>query len=887
MNRREVLQLLPGAVLAPLLMQSAPAEGQDAAQPIDAWSIDRRVFVLDRSTESIQRYFIIGDIVELSAATFPSLFRDNGQYLSKTFELNIDARHAIFNMPLRMADGRLRIIAQRLEFGFDGLAGFVSPPSNGQLISISAEVIDFTRARSLPFAFRTGVEGRSINIRCLSATGLTPGAAPTNEFAHFIAQMTLGDAGGVRPDISFGDAAVSAYETSLANAKWPEASTLKLQRFLSNAPYSESNRAFVRGKVGELLTALRGTQSPLVSAAVQRTSDAIANQSDLLGLRENDTPMSSLSQSIERTDRLVKTLFDEGLLSTWDSIAITSANPASIDTVRFQDVAGARDAAARQLDELAAEGAKISVRLQTLEGLIGQTDKELENQKTFLAQQEFAIQQKGPNDNVAKGVGAIAAVGSVVFPAAAPFLMVASGMVSAAMEMSNNDGDFVSHITNIADIVKNHSELMKVSLQLRKDWDSVTGDFGLARRSVTDKRSLTPDEKKRVEQWKASASSLGNQVKAIAAILKSSPPSAELKDETATANSDPEIRTIILQRNDCVREQSDLLNRQISLAQELQVESARILELDAILAEMQQLALVNDDDRARYRMLADWARRSLIESIAKEAILLNRSLRYAGAPASDMPHELLSYAEGAAGMTASRFFIDSGETETELQQAAKKREAIYRTLLLDARGLRDSLIEKKRWNIPSPITVSARRKDNPGTPAHQARMEGFVRDLNRIIADAIREGKSQPVPIPFNPGDIQHTTNAFLLGINIARLELAETRAPDGEFILYIGHPRFGKLVRNGGEEFFTDFVRDRRNNALNSAYWPLRLPNDVEPDWQKRILFAQELAKIQDTMLPLLTSYEVHVEVANRDEWSTVPQIERIDLEFISVGGK
>lgn len=891
MDRRTVLRLFPGAVALPVLTRwtSALAQGADAAPALRGdWDADRRVFVLDRSTEGQKRFFIIGDIVELSPENFPSLARGNGEIISGNFELFVDARHVILNMPLRMADGRVRIVAQHLEFGFDGLLGYSAAPAAGQSVSIFAETIDFTRARSIPFAFQTGKAGRTVAVKALSVTGFNPTTNPTEEFSAFLSKKTLGDAGAGPTDISYGDAAIGDYETALGAAKWPESTALKLQRFLSADPYGDANRRFIRDKAAELLQATRGVETAVVSTAVDRAIRAVDARTDLFGLLETDVPMSTLDGSLARMRQQIDGLFSSGVLTTWDRIALEASQPVGIDKDKMTEASGARNAAVENVSRLSLEGRDISSKLTSLEQRISQIDVVLKNREVYLAQVAEAEKNKGPNDKIESTFKVAAAIGSVAFPAAAPFLIVASGLVSVAAAMNKSEGDLVAKATTIAGIIESHSNLMKVSLQMRQDLNTVTGDFHLARKSVTDKKNLTREEQERVDKWKASTSSLGKQAETIAGYLKSSPPSAELADPTAMVNQDAEIQDSLRKRNALVKDQSDLLNRQLVVTQDLQSQVAQVLELEAVLAELQQLVVVNDEDRARYRVLADWTKRALLEGVAREAILLQRSLKYAGAPVSALPKELLAYPEGDAASASANLLAGAAATSADdLLKLSQKREATYKTLLLDATNLRTALAEEKRWNIPTPITLSARTANNEGTETHKARMAAFIRDLNGAIADAVLDGVSQPIAVPFAPGEGSATKDAFLLGINVRRVDFAGGIPPDEDFTLFFGHPKFGVINREGESKFFSDYARNVAGGGKGSAMWPIRLPNDVSGDWQDKIKFAAELANVQHAMFPLLSAYELHVEILNKDAWGKPPVIERIDIEFISIGAK
>lgn len=120
------------------------------------WRDDRNISILRRTDGERVAYRIVGDVVELNPALFPALATAPGGGLADVSEIVIDAREIILDMPIRLADGALRLRADIVRFAGNGSVSLIDPPDAAeQAVEIIARTLDLSKARAVPFAFAT------------------------------------------------------------------------------------------------------------------------------------------------------------------------------------------------------------------------------------------------------------------------------------------------------------------------------------------------------------------------------------------------------------------------------------------------------------------------------------------------------------------------------------------------------------------------------------------------------------------------------------------------------------------------------------------------------------------------------------------------------------
>lgn len=881
------------------------------SDPEAAWNVDRRVFVSETVRADGRRFKIVGDIVELSPELFPSLYRQDGQYLEDVAEITVEAREIIVGMPIRLTSGAVSMTADRVTFKFDGLVSFVRPPATAnQSLKILTGILDLSSARSKPLLFAStdwtppaegprwnapGKTSRSVEIaagkifpRMDAVTAVAPEAAKT-----FIVNLTL-DAS--KPDgdwsnaytVSAGSVADQAYAQALrTKLEWPDATAMKLQRIFSLDPYGTATRDFTARAVTNFREVFAIRASKMAEAGLLRLERANMTETDLFGLASTSVPMTSVAGRLDRFKAMLATLYgtdgdgDSGLMKLWDEQAAMAGVAASVDAERVKDI---QKDIKRKTDEYAVLAATMEQRenaLANVEAQISGLDAQMQNRETHL-RQIFEAEQE---DRRAKGeqlkaVQTAAAVGSVMFPAAAPVLAGASGLYAASVEIGDTD-DMPTMIATVQGIAERHAAIVDLSSKIRKDWTTVRGDFGQAVDYVRKRGNIAGEDRKKFEGWRKAVESVRSNSEKLYKSLERPASGEKLQFDREDAAKDAEMVKLLGQRNDAVKVQQSLQNELIALRKDFDFRATEILEGEAVIAELLTLQLANDEARLRYRQLSDWARRTLIRDLAREASLLRRSLAYATGNQVELPLDALLFAEGdlveSYGTPA-----EPAQLESALADARKKRAAMYGLLLSQAQTAYNDLKDQNRWNVPTPIVFTADYKATAGDSGLLARRKKFLDDLNTEIEGAIADVDSRTsIRIPFEPDLIGTTEGSVLLGINIAKVTFAAE--PEANLVLKVDHPRFGAMRRPNGCVIVGDLVNSGpEGSELGSVSWPTTVPSGVNPDWQDTIVFANQLARIQDAMFPFFTGYRMTVEVPEPDEWSTPPRIEAIEVQFI-----
>ncbi len=110
----------------------------------------------DVSTK-LDSYYIAGDILRINEEQFPSLARDANTPNTGIQSLTFDARIIFLDMPLVFDSAKLLLMAEKVIFTNRAAILFnaLAPQLNGDGISIIADDVDLTSAKTRPFQFKT------------------------------------------------------------------------------------------------------------------------------------------------------------------------------------------------------------------------------------------------------------------------------------------------------------------------------------------------------------------------------------------------------------------------------------------------------------------------------------------------------------------------------------------------------------------------------------------------------------------------------------------------------------------------------------------------------------------------------------------------------------
>ncbi|MGF1451337.1 MAG: hypothetical protein ACFB21_04580 [Opitutales bacterium] len=355
-------------------------------------------FVVIQSGEQVR---IVGEYLEISEEEMPFLLRQRGQWLTKVNELTFDAREIVSRMPIRIADGHVNFLAERIIFHNGGGVQFRDRPerSEQQRFQIICDILDL---RELQPAFpvplmrnatqdwngdRWPEQGRQFEL--FAREILLPENADTihrnilrDRPLRFAYNLT-GDR-GMAPYESWErsySAEFKGYVYSDAvihHSEWPRFSLRLTEEVLNAAPYDQSVRAWALSRITEMnsLKQLRNRQEERFRW--RELTTRLREGTDSFGRTQYDIPSISLRDLKGMLDERVDNFFGEdGLLVAIDQAVATSLSGPTLD----------REA----IDEVDSQITQLNDQLRSLDTNIGEVQIELQILQQSLADQASSL----------------------------------------------------------------------------------------------------------------------------------------------------------------------------------------------------------------------------------------------------------------------------------------------------------------------------------------------------------------------------------------------------------------------------------------------------------------------------------------------------------------
>lgn len=859
----------------------------------DLWELDRKAWVQQSSSDGGTVWRIVGDRVVLNAVDWPSLERPDGAVLSGRTVLLIEARELLIDMPLRFEDGGLIINARSVSFGPRGVISFVSPqPRFAQQFQITAQTLSFHGARRMPLSFTLEPARRALSVSIerlreqdgtmIAKTDLAFDAIQQSSLSRRATNLSNGTDGTPVVSVLSGE---TTYFSVMGGAYWPQASVLKLQRFFARSPYDDRMRAFVLAKLDELAPAFEALPGGIAEMSATRLAKAIGDRTDLFGLSATDVPMTPLGDRLDRFESLIDGLYGpDGELALWDRIAVSASTSGAIDMEAYRAIAERITKLEGEMITLNIRADELNVELTAIENEVTLLNQEMATQEHYVKQQIIADTFDNPNDGVPVGVAVLATVGSIAFPAAAPFFAVASGIVNAQYVLDVNESDALSKVTDVIGVVQNHVAIVENTRALRSQWDKVRTNFSAAKKYVTDHKALTEADKKKFADFKKAFEYMKKSGQKLYEILAANKPMAEIIFDEERIRNDPKMIAIVKARNVEIDKQTSAMEDLASALARYEETSNELLQQAALLSELQALDLTNDRENLRLLQITDVVRRGAVLLLAREAVLLRRLVRYVTGQEVDLPQEILLFAEGNSSEQQTFVVINAAQLAENFQAKRNEEAASYRALLRRATAVWNAAQDGEGWNVEVPIPFTAHISANTGDPDGGRVKHLFLTGLNRLIADAIRfEGRSGRIPLPVTASTLTTIAErAIVAGINVSKLTFKEGREPDAQFVIVIEHPRVGAIYRRGKTEIYSDSSTGVTIDAPDLSRWHISLPNTVAPDWKTNFTQDRILGNLSNFVGPFFAPYTVSVEVTTPMDWSSAPEIESIAIEFI-----
>lgn len=924
-----VAQSLTDRCVAPILAEP------ELVDPSYFWNEDREVMVWRRADGERFAYRIAGDIVELTPRLFPAFATAPGQSLRDVSEIVIEAREIVVAMPLRLADGAVKLYADQVSFTGAGTITLVDPPAGrDQAAEIIADTLDLARAPDMPFMFPTqgwvlnaqpkwpAADAPKRSLRIKARTVVPPDGAsegslaqlkddPLRWFHNKTADQGF-DSGLPKQlwsagyDIAVGDKAGTIYDGLFgATLVWPDLAVAKLARLQARAPFDLVVGAFVRAKIDELAPRLSRRASQQAMATLGQIKEQMALRVDPFGYGPNEVPMTGLSAQLKAFQKSLDETFGTdkkaGTLDFWDDVKLSAlgtgaaADPArqvsQLDRILKAQSAD-RAATAQRIGANAAKllkmvqdgQAKIAEAAAIDQALLAQYAAEKEQALTF----GRIVEDLFVNDT-AIGIGR---------PAAAPYSLV--GNPNAAKPFAfYGDKDGVpppGAPSDLREIAGRYQSYALLIADFDAAWKAVEPHLAPALGHLTGKQKNDAE----LAAFRTSMATVYEKAEVLRAGLQNGPAefTLALNDYTPVDEDQQKKWTgLLLDAEAAMATAGDVQAQILADTRRVRALDADLAWLGAVRDDLLALkSLPKEDAVQRQVVLASLMGARLLGEVARSASLLRTGFYYVTGRRIDLPDEARYPADDvlhAATVDPRRpELYDPAQMTLALAASRAELKQFYA-------GFAGRLAERagafvdKRPAIPPGVEYfrAAYEEDMAHDLEPPFLRTRFLDALNRSIAAQVAQGRAgagfaaQPilVPIAITPAGPSGGAQ-FLLGIAVTGVHFEGEPKMASRIDLRIGHPRWGTVTIDGNCHRVIDKA-DNPTGIETGFSKVISLPRDVKPSWKDQVATDQAFANILDNAFPLDAPYYAYVEVAQPSAWREPPVIDEIEILFVKTG--
>jgi hypothetical protein len=824
----------------------------DRARIVDprAWLMaNARTYIEGRSGEGAD-VRIVGDVVVLDRATFPTLATRRGGFHTGVGRLVVDARVILLDMEIGLQGGHIVLHAETIRVGPGArliLAG--EPGDHVDGLEIVAAHLDLGEASPyglLGFQTQrwsgTGSAGSVRHVR-VSVGRVTPPRGDPVLTAQALAEdprrffFNLSNDRGLaanRPwergydQVRVGAAGLAQWRATVAAVmQWPLHAAESLLDLHAADPFNDDVRAYITERADSWASLFLTRADARAFLALEHVRELIRWDRDVFGMGRYAVPMVSLDRAIDRFSQNLDQAFGtvdadvgaRGLIAWWDEQVVRTLGAESTRAARDAMVAEVERAVRETADERnglvtamrASEGRQAQLE-QVIEGL----QDAVEARRTALAAGEER-RQRGREQSQAWFRVANLTVSAAASAFGTPAAGAAVSTVLSAVE-AEAMGDAFSPIDAIATFEQMrsiHAQRAEQFRDLRSRWSTVSDG---ARHGV----DLVGEGR-----WAEARATLGaaheqmngilGTVRAHAADLQARPITALDGEALAALDADD-----ALQQENLIRLGAALRDLEgervgwIARLEEIDRLDRRLLETTATLYELRTLDLTNDAAQRQLRDLAVGVRADLMLGLAGDVARLRRSYEYVSGRPLAVREAILSYAdrfsfrESVLRLDAvSGLGVDDSPDAVRARLAREREEAAstYRTFLSDVRRQFEAARADAVLANVVTRTFGALGSARPSpTEEEQAFLEAINEDLYRQVADARHRPTPMPIPYGF---DLRDIGPVGLLGITVNGIDLAEGSPLAGEVELVVAHPRHGRIHHGDRCAFVVDAVAD------------------------------------------------------------------------------
>jgi hypothetical protein len=914
---------------APLTLES------ETIDPAAFWNDDREVIAWRRQDGDRYAYRVVGDVVELTPELFSALATAPGEPLQGISEISIDAREIIVAMPIRLANGSIRLYADNVRFTGDGSISLIDPPKQqDQMVEIVADTLDLSHAPDMPFVFPTqgwilnakpdwpaaGAPKRLLRVKARSMVAAADASQasqkqlktdPVRWFHNKTADQGF-DSGLPKSvwtagyDIVIGDPAGAIYDGMFgATLEWPDLAVAKLSRLWSRAPFDPAVDAFVRAKIDELAPRLarRAGRQGVATLDLMRTQMALGL--DQYGYRPSEVPMTGLSDRLKAFQASLDAIFGAGkkvgTLELWDQARLIALDTdqvtdpakqvAQLDRM-LRDATGERAATAQritgnadQLLRMIQDGqAKIIEAAGIDEQLLAQYTSEKDQALSFgRIVDDLLVNQ------TTIGIGN---------PAAAPYsLGWMPGATSAASYYGNREGDQPPGAPkDLHEIAARYGTYAALVGDFAAAWKAADTHLAAALGDLTGKQKNDAE----VAAFNKAMDVVADKGEALRAGLPSGPAeyTLGLNDYTPVDPDQSKKWLALLKEAEAMTMTAGNLQAVILAdAQQVRAIDADIQWLSAMRGDLLAMkSLPKEDAVQRQALLAGLMRVRLLTDVARSAMVLRKGFYYVTGQEIRAADEALHPFDDA--LAAQK--LDGRHPElfdpTQMQAAlAGDRAALNQYYESFAGSLAEqagAFVDKRPAIPPSVEFFRASYQDDASQDLEAAYLRArFLDSLNRSIAAQIELGRtgsgfaSRPILVPIDITPAGPSGGAqFLLGVAVTKVHFQGDPKMQGGIDLRIEHPRWGTVTVDGECHRVID-AADNPAGIETGFSKTISLTRDVKDDWKQSVATDQAFAKILDNAFPLDAPYYAYVDVPQPGSWAKAPVIDEIVIQFVKTG--
>jgi hypothetical protein len=928
-----VLLLMAGIVgyaQAPLVCNASLFDRPRIVDPT-AWLRDNVSTYVEGSRSNRAIVVIVGDVVVLDQATFPSLVVPRDAYHTGVERLVVDAREIVLDMEIALQGGHIVLHADVIRFGPRArltLSG--DPGDRDDGLELVANHLDLRAAspRGL-LGFQTqrwsggagsGVS-RSLHVSASTVSvpqgdTLLTSEALANDPRRFFFNMSndRGAAVGQPWEPGYANVRVGRegrenWERAVATEmRWPLHAAEALLDLYAADPFNPVVRLYIEANITALMPLFLTRADPRATLALRHLQQLIRWDRDLFGLGRFAVPMVSLQRAIDRFSLSLDEVFgpvdvslgSRGLLAWWDEQIVGTLTVGAERATRDAMIAEIE----RLLQSVGDDRAALEAAMSASEGRQEQLEQEIQVAEDAVEARRMALVagEERRRRSLEQNQAWFRAANLVVSTAASALGTPAAGAVVSTV-LSAVEADSMGRQFDVVDAIGTYAEMRALNEQRSQQFAELHGRWSGVREGTKRGVDLLASGR-----WSEAREVLGashegmldivDAVRAHANDLRVRPITALDANELAALDADDGIQQDNLVRLGAAHGQ---LQRErvswIAMLEEAERLDRKLVEKAAALGELRTLDLTNDAAQLKLRELAAGVRAELLLDLARDVAWLRRSYQYVTGRPLSLPQAILGYADRFA-FRPSVLQLDAVEglgvdaspdgvrerMRSEREQAA----ATYRTLLVQLR--RQFEAARSDAVLANVVTRTFGTLASTGWAAN-ANERAFLAAINEDLYRQSIDAGHPPTPILLPYGfDLRGIGPVGLLGIAVSGIDLVGETELAGEVEIVVAHPRFGRVQHADRCVFVVDAFGGGQANGdgwdvaprlWTATFGPGRLRTDTLSSLQRD--FAA--TTILDFALPLDTSYSVTARLLNRERFVEVDPPVLAGLEIVFFG--